>query len=111
MPRETGIELIAGERWRQVDKKGFTADHDAQHLGGELAMAAQAYVDTARKAIAWKMGKLEGDLWKFAPPAAWPWAWDEWKPSDYPIESLVKAGALIAAEIDRLLAEGEKAHG
>jgi hypothetical protein len=32
------------------------------------------------------------------------WPWDEkwWKPSTNPIRNLVKAGALIAAEIDRL---------
>jgi hypothetical protein len=32
------------------------------------------------------------------------WPWDErwWKPSNDPIRDLVKAGALIAAEIDRL---------
>jgi hypothetical protein len=32
----------------------------------------------------------------------WPWDQDWWKPSPDPIRNLVKAGALIAAEIDRL---------
>jgi hypothetical protein len=32
----------------------------------------------------------------------WPWNDDDWKPSPDPIRNLVKAGALIAAEIDRL---------
>jgi hypothetical protein len=35
----------------------------------------------------------------------WPWEPEGWKPSDDPIRNLVKAGSLIAAEIDRLLAE------
>jgi len=47
-------------------------------------------------------GKLEGEFWKLSPPAAWPWEWDQWKPSLDPIRNLEKAGALIAAEIDRL---------
>lgn len=32
----------------------------------------------------------------------WPFNRKEWKPSSDPIRNLVKAGALIAAEIDRL---------
>jgi hypothetical protein len=35
-------------------------------------------------------------------PSSWPWDYDWWKPSDDPIRNLTKAGALIAAEIDRL---------
>lgn len=38
----------------------------------------------------------------------WPWATDWWKPSDDPITNLVRAGALIAAEIDRLLREATR---
>ena len=32
----------------------------------------------------------------------WPWSDKWWKPSDDPVRNLVKAGALLAAEIDRL---------
>lgn len=35
-------------------------------------------------------------------PAAWPWDKEWWKPSKDQVRNLVKAGALIAAEIDRL---------
>lgn len=35
----------------------------------------------------------------------WPWAVRWWKPKD-PIRDLVRAGALIAAEIDRLQRKG-----
>lgn len=37
-----------------------------------------------------------------ADTAAWPWDENWWKPSLDPIRNLVKAGALLAAEIDRL---------
>lgn len=33
---------------------------------------------------------------------SWPWDEEWWKPSEDPVRNLVKAGALIAAEIDRL---------
>jgi hypothetical protein len=46
----------------------------------------------------------EPRLWK-----VWPWEQpDWWKPSDNPIRNLEKAGALIAAEIDRLIRKGAK---
>jgi hypothetical protein len=35
-------------------------------------------------------------------PLAWPWAEKWWKPSEDQVRNLVKAGALIAAEIDRI---------
>lgn len=35
-------------------------------------------------------------------PTWWPWDESWWRPSDDPIRNLEKAGALIAAEIDRL---------
>ena len=113
MARPTGARLIAAERRRQIEVEGWTAEHDRRHSRGELAMAAQAYVDTARKAQAAAKGKLklQADFWKLSPPAAWPWALSCWKPADHPVRNLVKAGALIAAEIDRILNEQEPSNG
>ena len=76
MARPTGTRLIAAERRREIQVEGLTAEHDRRHSRGELAMAAQAYVDTARKAQAAAKGKLklQADFWKLSPPAAWPWA-------------------------------------
>lgn len=86
-----GIERIAAERRRQIGKEGWTADHDDEHVGGELAVAAACYAARA--------GQLDRD----DPPDAWPWGDEWWKPNDDPIRDLERAGALIAAEIDRLL--------
>lgn len=89
----TGIELIAAERERQVTEEGWTAEHDDQHGCGEMVEAAVAYARygaEARFALS-----LSGT------PSCWPWDADWWKPSTK-IRSLVKAGALIAAEIERL---------
>ena len=40
---KTPIELIAEERERQQEKEGWTLEHDDEHDGGELAMAAALY--------------------------------------------------------------------
>lgn len=87
-----GAEQIAAERKRQVDEEGWTPEHDDQHIGKELAMAASCY--------AYPPGVSKESK---RPPNLWPWdpAW--WKPDpDDEVHNLVRAGALIAAEIDRL---------
>lgn len=91
----TGAERIAAERQRQIEVEGWTAEHDAVHTMGELAAAAAAYAN-------WSDAyDIPGDT---APPC-WPWDSENWNPSLDDIRNLEKAGALIAAEIDRLLAE------
>lgn len=88
----SGVERIAAERRRQVEAEGWTPEHDRAHPNGELVDAAVAYA-------------RYGNDPRFAhdPPMCWPWAPKWWKPCDR-IRALEKAGALIAAEIDRLLA-------
>lgn len=88
-----GAYLIHQERLRQQQVEGWTPEHDDQHVGGELAAAADAYIFAALALVAGK---------PIDKTVLWPWADDWWKPSDDPIRNLVKAGALIAAEIDRL---------
>ena len=39
----TGIKLIAKERKRQIEKEGWSAEHDSQHKDGEIAIAASCY--------------------------------------------------------------------
>jgi hypothetical protein len=82
-----GVSLIAAERARQMSVEGWAPAHDDEHHRGELAVSAARYAlhDTAvSNRIAWQ----------------WESCW--WKPKD-PIRNLVRAGALIAAEIDRRL--------
>ena len=43
-----GAEMIAAERRRQVEKEGWTAEHDSGHPSGELAMAAACYATMYR---------------------------------------------------------------
>ena len=93
----SGAVLIAKERERQVAQEGWTPEHDDKHRGYQLTLAAMSY--SAAVAAPDEEGDEHG---KVRPCHDWPWAKKWWKPSPDPIRNLVKAGALIAAEIDRL---------
>lgn len=95
---DSGVDLIAAERQRQIEVEGWTPEHDARHRGGELTSAASCYLWLANKQIKDGANPYGADI----APNGWPWAASWWKPSDDPLRNLVKAGALIAAEIDRL---------
>lgn len=98
-----GSELIAAERQRQVDIEGWTSDHDATHRNGMLVEAAMSYAEVSSKQLyeVFRRGAERVEPDRFPRPD-WPWDASWWKPSDDPLRNLVKAGALIAAEIDRL---------
>lgn len=95
----SGIELIAAERARQVEKEGWTPEHDDQHDNEELALAACYYALPAPMPITYGRGE-----YIIGPDSLFPSEWSEtlMKRSADRIRNLVKAGALIAAEIDRL---------
>jgi hypothetical protein len=94
----TGVELIAAERKRQIAVEGWTADHDDKHDRADLVRAALQYAETVRKQL---LGASKEHAF-YRSISYWPWDESWWKPSDDPIRNLEKAGALIAAEIDRL---------
>lgn len=98
---KSGIELIAAERQRQIDIEGWNAEHDRTHTWGELAKAAACYAVHHTDARVFDPGSANDDL-TINIENAWPWDSKWWKPSNDKIRNLVKAGALIAAEIDRL---------
>lgn len=87
----TGAELIAEERRRQQEKLGWTQEHDNRKQDDELVHAAICY--------AMPEGLRRTKFW-----FPWPWDLSWWKPESR-IRDLTKAGALIAAELDRLLSK------
>jgi hypothetical protein len=95
-----GVELIESERKRQIEEEKWVPEHDDEHRNGELIGASRAYSWASLCNV--RLGANANDLRMV--PNDWPIYWDRswWKPSDDPIRNLVKAGALIAAEIDRL---------
>ena len=93
----SGAELIALERQRQIEKENWTPSHDDGHDMGELAIAAAVYATFDTDAsVNYALDCEDADI-----PSGWPWGRNWWKPKDE-ISNLVRAGALIAAEIDRL---------
>ncbi|MCE9664492.1 hypothetical protein LY622_13720 [Halomonas sp. M5N1S17] len=77
------------ERMRQLSTEGFSRERDDEYQHAELAYAAASYAYQAANTCTDNA------------PAIWPWDRKWWKPSD-PRRNLVKAGALILAEIERL---------
>lgn len=101
----TGLELIIYERERQITQEGWSKERDAQvHSRGQLALAAACYIyDYMSRPKQRGTAYYHNEAVKF-----WPWDKGWWKPTpDDDVRQLVKAGALIAAEIDRL--QGQKA--
>ena len=99
----TGSELIAAERQRQIDVEGWTPEHDDEHQFGQLSEAAVCYSHYAWHQLAFPDSpRLTSEMFTGDVGKLWPWHPSWWKPSSDPIRNLVKAGALIAAEIDRL---------
>ena len=80
---------VAAERRRQIEVEGWTPEHDDEHSAHELAEAAACYcLSSAGKPF---------DYFE----TMWPWErW--WFKASGTRRDLVKAGALILAEIERL---------
>ena len=107
----TGVERIAIERKRQVEVEEYDASHDAAHDGGELAIAAACYAASAAHERIYVRQDYAAQV-RFVDP--WPWEdrFDK-RPHDgnvlkdpddgQTLRLLEKAGAMIAAEIDRRL--------
>lgn len=90
---------VLDERRRQISAEGWTAEHDDSHKDGALAKAAAAYAmsgcSDADHRDAHRLAEID-----ISPPM-WPWCSKWWKPSNRR-RDLVKAAALIVAEIERL---------
>ncbi|MDR3418677.1 MAG: hypothetical protein P4L83_21095 [Nevskia sp.] len=91
------IEEIAAERRRQIEVEGWDPAHDDQHGNGQLGRAAAYYA-------------AHGAAFTYEAPdyallvsvvSLWPWAL-EWKKPKDARSNLIRAGALIVAEIERL---------
>ena len=108
------IDEISAERQRQIEKEGWTQTHDAGHRFGEMARAAACYAlqstlgDPERSFEAEIGGGTVMFKRKFFKVGTinisyllWPWEGKWWKPTT-PRRDLIKAAALIVAEIERL---------
>lgn len=111
---KTGIELIAEERKRQIESEGYSIKHDLEHNVREFIHAAITYTRSSDLSLHSETFK-PGDNWhetnepfyREEVKCGWPWDEKSFKPTT-PLRDLVKAGALIAAAIDRLNARKEE---
>jgi hypothetical protein len=110
----SGAGLIAAERAKQIAVEGYTAAHDDEHTDGEIGMAAACFA--APEQIYVRANGRRGTT--YSDP--WPWGYvvrgrsiddadgfrlhttAERKEGKDRLRQLVIAGALIAAEIDRI---------
>lgn len=91
---------VAAERRRQIEAEGWTPKHDDnEHDNGTLAAAGSAYALAAADLLN-PLSRGDGDFTN-TPPMGWPWDREWWKPGDAR-RMLVKATALLLAEIERI---------
>ena len=94
--------MIKAERRRQITKEKWTAKHDDSHDGGTLSGAARCYERCAT---------YQEECGQFPPaltaafsiqPKHWFWEPHLFKIGRTAIRTLVKAGALFQADVDRI---------
>jgi hypothetical protein len=80
---------VVAERMRQVTEEHWSAEHDNLYPAGEMVLAGVAYAlyETMHRATAHDV---------------WPWDKSWWKPKKDARRNLIRAAALIIAEIDRI---------
>ncbi len=100
-----GMKDVIARRVAQIEKHGFTAQHDMGHHPGTLAVAAASYLNTAID----QLHCIEYDPQQ--PDPSWPWEREAWRPGTAR-DNLVTALAIGLATLDRLdhgLREAEQA--
>ena len=84
--KSSGCDAIYNERKRQIEEEHYDENHDKNELIENLIWGSAAYATACRR--------------------FWPWDLKYFKPGDLTISGvrrdLVKAGALIAAAIDKI---------
>lgn len=90
---------VLAEVRRQIDLERFSDEHDDIYDDGELSSAGTAYALAATDVLC-PFSQGDGN-YKETPPEMWPWDQGWWK-STTPRRDLVKAAALIIAEIKKV---------
>ena len=100
----SAIDDVAAERKRQIEVEGWDAAHDKTHDNGDLATAGACYalvnsnyvtyIDLLGVDVAIQVKRLVDTIW--------PWGRQWWKPKRDRRRNLVRAAALIVAEIEKM---------
>lgn len=100
------IDVLA-ERQRQIEVEGWTPEHDDLHQPGSIALAGACYASMAaafekiKPQISNEKRFIDTEYSRVLPSFHWPWEKKWWKPKG-PRPDLVRAAALIIAEIERI---------
>ncbi|WHP06960.1 hypothetical protein QLH32_05700 [Acinetobacter corruptisaponis] len=96
------INDVLAERERQINKEHYSNEHDDEYKANELLRASVCYADNVVRR-GWVHNSSFGpDVYQSEEaPDLWPWDLDFWKPKS-PRKDLVRAAALLIAEIERL---------
>lgn len=107
------LKDVAAERRRQVEAEGWSTDHDDKHDDCSLVEAAVCYAAPLMQPTKivpdhiFHNGRAQAGDQEWTPvgavtvPERWPWDGKWWKPRGRR-NNLVRAAALIIAEIERL---------
>lgn len=101
-PLSSGADRIAAERRRQIEVEGWKPEDDTGYVEGQLLRAAEVYTRVARLGYVYAFWHKD-----------WPWDASWFKPGKldggrWEVDAdrcLAKAGALIAADMDRRTAD------
>lgn len=108
MQKSNFLELVAKERTRQIVENGYTAEHDDDHVGGEIADAGACYANS------------NGSIYRFSHANSkhfpiinvWPWDFQYFKKEEHDRkQQLIIAAAFINAEYDRIVRAEQKQNG
>lgn len=99
------LKAIQNERERQ-NKLGYTPENDLRYTAHQLARASAAYTLAAYDRMgSYILGRKEGGGYGLPgqPSPVWPWGAELFKPHpNNRLRELVKAGALLYAEYERV---------
>lgn len=106
---ENFLELVKAERQKQINKYGYTPEHDDEHTDGSIADAAACYASTKNQLFI-PIGK---DIEEHkALIRLWPWEPKYFKKSEKSREDqLITSAAMLMAEYERIVRFRQKLNG
>jgi len=98
---EKFLELVKAERLKQINKHGYTPEHDDEHTDGSIADAAACYAATTDPYEKGHFGKFR---------ALWRWDFNYYKKEEKTRkDQIITACSMLMAEWERLERIEEKA--
>lgn len=101
VPERLAIKDVINERQRQVNQEFYSIENDDEYKENELVRAAACYTNNV-VSRGWTYSESDLETYQSEEaPDFWPWDLDFWKPKS-PRKDLVRAAALLIAEIERI---------